>query len=213
MTRNCPASPAALTYNAAMHASISLDPQTLLSAYAQGVFPMADRDGSIRWFTADPRGLIPIERFHVPRTLRQVVRQKKLDVRFNYDFPATMRACMNARIGQTWISEPLIEAYVRLHQIGFAHSVECYLNNQLVGGLYGVSLGAAFFGESMFHTYPNASKIALVHLVEHLREREYELLDTQASTPHLAQFGCIEVSAEQYLRKLQAAIQKRCRFD
>jgi leucyl/phenylalanyl-tRNA--protein transferase len=196
-----------------MHASILLDPETLLSAYAQGAFPMADRDGAIRWYTADPRGIIPLASFHAPRNLRQLVRQQQFDVRFNFDFPATMRACMDARTGQTWISESLVKAYVRLHHIGFAHSVECYHHDQLVGGLYGVSLGAAFFGESMFHARANASKVALVHLVGRLRQRQFELLDTQAYTPHLAQFGCIEVSADQYQRLLQPAIQKQRTFD
>jgi leucyl/phenylalanyl-tRNA--protein transferase len=198
---------------ATMRTSVSLDPQTLLSAYAQGVFPMADRDGVIRWFTADPRGIFPLDAFHVPRTLRQIVRQQKFDVRINHDFAATMRGCMNARAGETWISEPLIQAYVRLHHMGFAHSVECYQDERLVGGLYGVSLGGAFFGESMFHMAPQASKVALVHLVQRLRERGYELLDTQATTPHLEQFGCIDIPAAEYEGKLRQALQKNCRFD
>ncbi len=196
-----------------MRSSVSLDPQTLLSAYAQGVFPMADRGGVIRWFTADPRGIFPLDTFHVPRTLRQIVRQKKFDVRINHDFAATMRACKTSRAGETWISEPLIEAYTRLHHLGFAHSVESYVNDQLVGGLYGVSLGAAFFGESMFHIAPNASKVALVHLIERLRERKYELLDTQATTAHLEQFNCLEIPATDYERLLHKALQRSCRFD
>jgi leucyl/phenylalanyl-tRNA--protein transferase len=200
-------------YNADMRSSVSLDPETLLSAYAQGVFPMADRDGVIRWFTADPRGILPLEKFHIPRTLRQIVRQQKFDVVINRDFASTMRACMNARAGETWISEPLIEAYVRLHNLGFAHSVECYLKEKLVGGLYGVSLGGAFFGESMFHVAPNASKVALVHLVERLHERNYELLDTQATTSHLEQFNCIEIPAVEYERLLHKALQRTCQFD
>ena len=121
--------------------AVSLDPQTLLSAYAQGVFPMADRDGVIRWFTADPRGIIPLENFHIPRTLRQAVKQNRFEIRINHDFPAVMRGCMNARRGETWINDRLIEAYVRLNQLGFAHSVECWQDDQLAGGLYGVTLG------------------------------------------------------------------------
>ena len=196
-----------------MHASaISLDPQTLLSAYAQGVFPMADRDGVIRWFTADPRGILPLNAFHVPHTLQQIVRKNRFEVRIDHDFAATMRGCMTARPRETWINDRLIQAYVQLHQLGFAHSVECRENEQLVGGLYGVSIGGAFFGESMFHTVPNASKVALVHLVERLRERKYELLDTQATTPHLLQFGCIEIPARQYETKLRQALQKQCEF-
>ena len=173
---------------------------------------MADRDGVVRWFTADPRGIFPLERFHIPRTLVQIVRQQKFDVRIDHDFRATMRACMNARTGETWITPKLIEAYVRLHDLGYAHSVECYLRDELVGGLYGVSLGGAFFGESMFHTSPNASKVALVHLVERLRERKFELLDTQATTPHLKQFGCIDIPAIEYERLLRRALQKKCEF-
>jgi leucyl/phenylalanyl-tRNA---protein transferase len=194
-------------------AAVSLDPQTLLSAYAQGVFPMADRDGVIRWFTADPRGIIPLENFHVPGTLRQLVKQDRFEIRFNHDFPAVMRGCMNARRGETWINERLIDAYVRLNQLGFAHSVECWRNEQLAGGLYGVSLGGAFFGESMFHTEPNASKIALVHLVNRLRERGFLLLDAQATTPHLCQFGCVEISARQYEMRLRQALELSCRFE
>src|SRR5438034_7495464 len=191
-----------------MHrASVPLDPETLLSAYAQGAFPMADRGGVIRWFTADPRGVFPLDhRFHVPRTLRQLVKQNRFDVRVDHDFEAIMRACMTAprdrEGGGTWINEELIAAYLRLHELGFAHSVECWRGDELAGGLYGVSLGGAFFGESMFHRRPNASKIALVHLVDRLRDRGYELLDTQASTPHLRQFGCIEMPAREYLKML-----------
>ena len=203
-------------------ASVSLDPETLLSAYAQGAFPMTDRDGAVRWFTADPRGVFPLDsRFHVPRTLRQIVRQRKFDIRINHDFEAIMRACMNAprapraprdQSGGSWISEELIAAYVRLNELGFAHTVECWRDGELAGGLYGVSLGAAFFGESMFHARPNASKVALVHLVDRLRERGYQLLDTQASTPHLEQFGCIEMRAADYLKVLRKALGKRCEF-
>src|SRR6266545_3164366 len=190
-----------------MRTAVSLDPQTLLSAYAQGVFPMADRDGVIRWFTADPRGIIPLESFHIPRTLRQIVRQNRFDIRINQNFQATMRGCMNARARQTWINEELICAYTRLNELGFAHSVEAWQDDDLAGGLYGVSLGAAFFGESMFHHKPNASKIALVHLVGRLRDRKFQLLDAQAVTPHLRQFGCIEIPAIEYERRLHRALQ------
>src|SRR5438477_533968 len=159
---------------------IDLDPETLLSAYAQGIFPMAERDGSIRFYTADPRGVIPLDppqAFHVPGTLRQVVRQGRFKIRINHDFPATMRGCMKNRPGGTWINEELIAAYLRLHEMGFAHSVEAWHEGELAGGLYGVSLGGAFFGESMFHRKSDASKVALVHLVERLRARGFELLD------------------------------------
>ena len=196
-----------------MPRSVPLDPETLLSAYAQGAFPMADRDGSIRWYTANPRGIFPLDdRFHVPATLRQTMRQGKFQLRINHAFEQTMRACRENREGGTWINERLIGAYVRLHELGFAHSVECWQGDDLVGGLYGVSLGGAFFGESMFHRARDASKVALVHLVDRLRDRGYELLDSQASTPHLRRFGCIEIPADEYLVLLRSALRKQCVF-
>ena len=193
---------------------ISLDPQTLLQAYSQGAFPMTDRDGVTRWYTADPRGIIPLEPggFHVPRTLRQLVRQNRFEIRVNSDFPATMRACMLVRREGSWISEQLIAVYSELHQLGFAHSVEAWRGGELVGGLYGVSLGGAFFGESMFHHARDASKVALVHLIERLRQRGFVLLDTQANTPHLRRFGCIEIRAAEYLRRLRKALELECTF-
>jgi leucyl/phenylalanyl-tRNA--protein transferase len=195
-----------------MTPSVRLDPETLLAAYAQGIFPMADQRGVIRWYSADPRGILPLNQFHIPHTLRQIVRQKKFEVRTNSDFEATMRGCQESRSEGTWINETMIRAYVRLHELGHAHSVEAWRNDQLVGGLYGVSLGAAFFGESMFHRATDASKVALVHLVERLRERHFELLDTQAVTSHLKQFGCIEIPAQEYLRKLRSALPKERQF-
>jgi len=192
-----------------------LDPQFLLNAYARGEFPMADRHGVIRFYTADPRGIIPlspVEAFHVSGTLRQTIRQGKFEVRINHDFAGTMRACMEARRGRTWINEKLVAAYKGLHEIGHAHSVEAWHNGELAGGLYGVSLGAAFFGESMFHRKTDASKIALVHLVERLRERGFELLDTQDTTAHLRRFGCIDIPAPEYLGRLENALTKQRSF-
>src|SRR5687768_5185726 len=122
----------------AVRRSVPLDPETLLSAYAQGAFPMADRDGVIRWYTADPRGIFPLEKFHAPKTLAQLVRQGKFELRINHDFEKTMRACMEQREDGTWINDELIAAYLRLHQLGFAHSVECWREGELAGGLYGV---------------------------------------------------------------------------
>lgn len=191
-----------------------LDPHTLIEAYCQGAFPMTDPSGRIGWYTADPRGIIPLDRFHVPRSLRQFMRARTFpyEVRIDTRFEQTMRGCMEARHGETWISEPLIDAYVRLHELGLAHSVETWCDGQLVGGLYGVSLGGAFFGESMFHRQRDASKVALVALVDRLRERGYELLDSQASTEHLERFGCIEIPARQYMQRLSQALTKTCRF-
>src|ERR1044071_7164702 len=136
-----------------------LDPDTLLDAYCRGVFPMTDPDGRIRWYTADPRGVIPLDAFHIPHTLAQFMRSPRnaFELRIDYDFEQAMRACMLARRGRTWISEPLISAYLKLHNLGFAHSVEVWHNGNLAGGLYGVAIGAAFFGESMFHRETNAS--------------------------------------------------------
>ena len=191
---------------------VALDAETLLVAYSQGAFPMTDRDGAIRWYTADPRGILPLETFHVPRTLRQVVRQNRFDVRVNTHFEEVMRACMETRPEGSWISDDLIRVYLRLHETGYAHSVESWRGGRLVGGLYGVSIGAAFFGESMFHLERDASKVALVHLVQRLRDRGYELLDTQASTTHLERFGCVEIRAEDYLRRLKCALARQCDF-
>lgn len=173
---------------------------------------MTDSDGTTRWYTADPRGIIPLEAFHIPSTLAQTIKQKKFEVHFDRDFEAVMRACMDARPDGSWISEQLIAVYKQLHELGFAHSVEAWKDGHLVGGLYGVSLGAAFFGESMFHSARDASKVALAALVERLRERNYELLDTQAATGHLKRFGCIEIRAEDYLRRLKRALGRKCTF-
>jgi len=195
-----------------MHHSSALDPEVLLTAYAQGAFPMTDRDGTTRWYTADPRGIIPLDAFHVPRTLRQTVRQQRFEIRINTCFARVMRACMTSRPDGSWISEQLIDVYSRLHQMGHAHSVESWRDGRLAGGLYGVSLGAAFFGESMFQHERDASKVALVHLVTRLRERGFELLDAQATTPHLRRFGCVEIRAEDYLRRLNSALSHDCNF-
>lgn len=191
---------------------IDLSPSNLLSAYAQGAFPMTDRDGQTRWYTANPRGVIPLEAFHIPHTLRAVVRRGTFQVTINRDFEGVIRACMSARREGSWISEALVRAYGRLHDCGNAHSVEAWRDGELAGGLYGVSLGGAFFGESMFHYKRDASKVALVHLVERLKERGYLLLDTQANTPHLRRFGCIDVSAEDYMHLLDAALKRTCAF-
>src|SRR4051794_6382827 len=192
--------------------SIALEPETLLVAYSQGAFPMTDRDGTTRWYTADPRGILPLDRFHCPRSLRQIVKQKRFEIRIDTQFESVMRACMRSRPDGTWISERLIQVYVELHRQSHAHSVECWRGGEMVGGLYGVSLGAAFFGESMFHTQRDASKVALVHLVHRLRDRGYALLDTQATTQHLRRFGCVDIRAEKYMKLLQSALTKSCTF-
>jgi leucyl/phenylalanyl-tRNA--protein transferase len=191
--------------------SIRLDPHSLLNAYSQGVFPMAEESGVIRWYSADPRGIIPLHAFHVPRTLRQVIQQGRFEIRINTCFGQVMRNCMLTR-PTSWITEELIRAYSALHSLGYAHSVEAWQGSKLAGGLYGVSLGGAFFGESMYHHVRDASKVALVHLVGRLREKGYRLLDTQANTSHLRRFGCVEIPAEDYLALLHQALEIECHF-
>jgi leucyl/phenylalanyl-tRNA---protein transferase len=189
-----------------------LRPEILLSAYAQGIFPMADPDsGEIQWFSPDPRAVMDLDDFHVPRTLRQVIRQQRFEVRINSAFEAVMRCCADREEG-TWISEDIIEAYTHLHALGFAHSVECHREGELAGGLYGVSIGGAFFGESMFHQVRDASKVALAALVERLRTREFALLDVQFMTEHLARFGARRIPRREYLRRLAGAIALDCAF-
>ncbi len=171
-----------------------------------------DKRGSIGWFSPDPRAVIPLDdRFHIPHGLRRALKQRKFEVSFDADFPAVIREC-SKRKGGTWISKQIIESYCNLHRLGHAHSVETRLDGKLVGGLYGVHVGGAFFGESMFHRVPDASKVALVALVERLRQRGFLLLDTQWQTPHLAQFGTYEIPRDEYLRKLQDALAMGCRF-
>ncbi len=189
---------------------IPLTPEVLVSAYCQGIFPM-DVQGRIRWFSPDPRAIIPLERFHVSHTLGQLCRQGKFEVRVNRRFRDVMRGCAERPEG-TWISQDIIEAYTALHERGLAHSVEAYCEGELAGGLYGVALGGAFFGESMFHRRRDASKVALVHLVERMRDRGYRLLDVQFLTPHLERFGAVEIRRSEYLRRLRAALRVTCRF-
>lgn len=183
-----------------------ISPEAILNAYVQGAFPMADAHGTIRWYTADPRGIFPLDSFRASRSVRQLIQRGVFETRINFNFRAVMVECSRDRDGGTWINKKLIDLYTELHQMGFAHSVESWQNGELVGGLYGVALGAAFFGESMFHRVSNASKVALVQLVERLRERKYTLLDTQAATKHLQSLGCIEVPAREYKKMLRDAL-------
>jgi leucyl/phenylalanyl-tRNA---protein transferase len=182
-----------------------ITPEIVLRAYCVGYFPMADsRDGPIAWYSPDTRGIIPLDGFHVPRSLRRVCRDAPFDVRINTAFDSVIRACSDR--SETWISGEIIEIYNDLHSRGFAHSVEAWSASSLVGGLYGVSIRGAFFGESMFSHATQASKVTLVTLVERLRSRRYRLLDTQFITPHLAQFGAKEVSRDFYLSLLHDAL-------
>jgi len=188
-----------------------IDPEILLKAYASGIFPMSMDEGEIGWFSPDPRGVIPIEEFHVPHGLKRALRKEPFEIRFNYGFADVMRGC--AERDSTWISEDIIASYCELHDWGCAHSVECWKDDDLVGGLYGVSLGGAFFGESMFSRATDSSKIALVALVERLREREFVLLDSQWSTEHLRQFGCFDMPRDEYLDQLGGALLLDVEFD
>jgi leucyl/phenylalanyl-tRNA--protein transferase len=184
-----------------------LDADLLLSAYASGWFPMAIAPGEIRWFSPDPRGIIPLETFHVPKRLARVVRSGRFDVRIDTDFAGVMRGCAERREPEgTWIDDEIFESYVALHREGYAHSVEAWQDGALAGGLYGVSLGGAFFGESMFHRTADASKVARAALVERLRARGFLLLDTQWVTDHLSQFGATEIPRRRYLRLLNSAM-------
>lgn len=191
--------------------------ELLLAAYASGWFPMADEEGVISWYSPDPRGVMPIETFHVPSRLQRVVRRGALQVEIDTAFEEVMRACAEAEREPgdtgTWISEEIIESYCSLHAQGFAHSIEVRQNGLLVGGLYGVALGGAFFGESMFHRATDASKVALVALVERLRSHGFRLLDTQWVTAHLQQFGAIEIPRPQYLRLLEKSLKLDVSFN
>jgi leucyl/phenylalanyl-tRNA--protein transferase len=181
-----------------------ISPSLLIEGYLHGVFPMGMEDGEIGWFSPDPRAIIPLDdTFHVPHGLKRVLTHRPFEVRVNQSFEAVMRAC--AHRNETWITEEIIQSYCELHRRGLAHSVEAWHDGHLAGGLYGVSVGGAFFGESMFHWETDASKVALHALVERLRERGFTLLDTQWITPHLRQFGATEIPRRQYLRRLADA--------
>ncbi len=188
---------------------IDLTPDLLLSAYAAGVFPMAEgrHDGSIGWYDPPLRGILPLDALHVPARLRRTVRARIYDVTFNTDFAYVIRACADAR-AETWINDIIIDLYTKTHRRGFAHSTEVRdkQTGQIVGGLYGISLGGAFFGESMFSHARDASKVGFVHLAARLRARGFSLWDAQFVNPHLLQFGCIEIPRREYHKRLQAAL-------
>ena len=192
-----------------------LDPETLIRAYASGLFPMAlDSDGGERseigWFSPDPRGVIPLDGFHTPHGLRRTLRRQPFEIRVNTDFRGVIAGCAERR--ETWISDEISDSYTELHELGFAHSVEAWRDDDLAGGLYGVALGGAFFGESMFSRATDASKVALVSLVKRLIERSFVLLDIQWTNPHLQQFGCCEISRDEYLRQLESALLVHTQF-
>jgi leucyl/phenylalanyl-tRNA--protein transferase len=184
--------------------------ELLVTAYASGWFPMAVDAGEIRWYSPDPRGIIPLDRFHVPSRLARVVRAGTFRIEIDRDFDAVIRACAQADRNDdepgTWIDDEIIESYCAMHRAGLAHSVEAWQEDRLVGGLYGVALGGAFFGESMFHRVTDASKVALVALIDRVRAQGYRLLDIQWVTPHLEQFAAIEIPRRTYLKILEEAL-------
>jgi leucyl/phenylalanyl-tRNA---protein transferase len=186
----------------------------LMYGYMNGIFPMADTDGTLYWYSPDPRAVIPIETYKTPKSLRPLINKKTFEVRINTNFEAVMRNCASARKGdgETWISEEIIEAYCELNRSGLAYSVETYLENNLVGGLYGVSIGGAFFGESMFYKVPDASKVAFHYLMKILNYQGYELLDTQFINDNVKRFGAIEIPRGEYVKALKISLEKTCFF-
>lgn len=199
---------------------IQLSPELLLEAYRHGIFPMADAESErdegeaeLNWYCPNPRAIVPLDAFHVPRSLARVVRQRPFELRSDTTFEQVIRACAEPRKreGESWIDERIIAAYILLHKQGHTHSVEAWKDGILVGGLYGVHIGGAFCGESMFSKPElggtNASKVCLVHLVNHLRERGFVLLDTQFWNEHMDQFGCVEIPRRVYLERLHKAIE------
>ncbi|HXX49555.1 MAG TPA: leucyl/phenylalanyl-tRNA--protein transferase [Myxococcota bacterium] len=195
------------------------DAELLVRAYARGIFPMADpRTGKIAYYSPDPRAIFPLDAFHVPKSVARVARSGVFELRSDTAFAEVIARCAEARPGrrETWLSPRLVRAYLDLHRRGFAHSVEAWRDGRLVGGLYGVHIGAAFFGESMFSRPEqggrDSSKVCLAALVEWLRKGGFRLLDTQFSTPHLARFGCVEVARDEYLELLENALVGRGRW-
>lgn len=195
--------------------SPDLTPQLMLAGYARGIFPMGESrtDDQVHWLSPHRRGVVPLDAFRISRRLARTVRQGRMRVTCDHAFPAVVEACAGGSPERpsSWINRPIFQAYMGLYRMGHAHSIECWLPNGngglvLAGGLYGVTLGAAYFGESMFSRVRDASKIALVHLVARLRAGGYRLLDTQFLTPHLASLGAVEVGREAYLKQLEAAI-------
>jgi leucyl/phenylalanyl-tRNA---protein transferase len=194
---------------------VQLTPQTLLNAYAQGYFPMADPDdGKIYWYDPDPRTILPLESFYIPRRLQRTVRQKKFEIRIDTQFQRVMELCAEPRKNhpRTWLNEDLIGLYTTLHRHGFSHSVETWQDGKLVGGVYGVSMGGLFAGESMFSRVRDASKVALVTLVDVLRRNGYVLFDVQFTNDHLTQFGTVEIPRSHYKIRLEGALERQCPF-
>lgn len=193
----------------------TLHPQLLISAYCQGVFPMADDDGEIYWYDPDPRAILPLDDFHIPRSLKRTLKKDLFEMRINSAFRQVMEACAESVKGRekTWINQEILDVYTELHQLGFAHSIEAWQDGELVGGLYGVAVRGLFAGESMFSRVTDSSKVALIYLINHLNARNYQLLDIQFMTEHLSRFGAIEIPAPLYKQKLLLALQISASFE
>ncbi len=201
---------------------IVLTPEVILAAYREGIFPMADnaRSNRVHWICPEMRGQISIPDMHIPKRLKRSVRQMRIagrpyEIHINRNFEKVIHACAKETLDRpdTWINSEIVNAYCTLHRRGYAHSVECYQDEELVGGLYGLAIGAAFFGESMFSRATDASKVSLVHLVARLHEAGFELLDTQFTNPHLVQFGVYELAHHEYVQCLEPLLDRDCRFD
>ncbi|HEX9739898.1 MAG TPA: leucyl/phenylalanyl-tRNA--protein transferase [Ignavibacteriaceae bacterium] len=187
-----------------------LKPGNMLRLYASGAFPMADDEGRISWFMPEIRTIIPLDNYNIPRSLKIFLKKNNFEIRFDTNYLSVIRGCASRE--KTWISEELIEAYRRLHKKGHVHSVETWEEGKLVGGLYGVTFRGAFFGESMFSTVPQASKAALLKLIERLTLKDFVLLDVQYMTSHLKMFGAVEIDFEEYNKLLYSAYTRACEF-
>lgn len=185
-----------------------LRPQTLLNAYSSGIFPWFNDDDPIIWWSPDPRCIIEFESFHIPKRFAATIRKKPFEITINEAFEEVIFACGERREEGTWLTDSMIEAYLELHEAGHAHSLECWAGDELAGGIYGVAVGGFFAGESMFYRRTDASKVALVKLVERLKERGYELFDLQILNEHTAQFGALEIPRTDYLARVGEAIAK-----
>ncbi|MEN9297628.1 leucyl/phenylalanyl-tRNA--protein transferase [Aquirufa novilacunae] len=197
-----------------MEESTPLTAETLVYAYASGVFPMAEETGEIFWYSPDPRAIIPIQSYKPAKSLKPIINQKRFEIRVDTCFEQVMRNCALPRPTEpeTWISEEIVQAYTELHKMGLAHSVEAWQDDKLVGGLYGVSLGAAFFGESMFSFVSNSSKVAFHYLIQILREQKYELLDSQFMNDNVQRYGAINIPRTAYIKRLAKALKSTCHF-
>ena len=188
-----------------------LEPDNMIRLYSRGAFPMADEiTGEINWYLPEIRTIIPLDSYNIPRSLKKILKENRFEFKYDHDFTAVVKGCADR--DATWISERLIQAYLELDKLGYVHTVETFQKGKLVGGLYGISYGGAFFGESMFSKVPQASKAALVKLLERLNERNFVMLDVQYMTPHLKMFGAKEISFDEFESLLQECYKRNCKF-